>query len=324
MDSIWDGEGKNPNAWLTVMRHDTNVSVVQGRQGGTPQSFWLIDYSGFERMYYDTVAGFAYWQGDLGKLENPAVLQFPAPGIRGQLPAAPAPGGPGARAPHLDPGGRLLRARPGPIRRGETSRPRCRPRLRTRWPGPVAAIAQHLGPAIAGPPDRLNPDAKPPVAPKEPVASFADWERGIASLTVIPGQAFTRYLPSVMVLRLTRGSESRVYSLVANRVYKSQFTLVFADASPLYDRFSLSVYPTIVNGFPNLFADLTMDQAGGFLEGLRGMDSQSDWDAFKSRYGILRNSARLWPFYDWINDWNFRERGAAAGFLDLTYYDTPD
>ena len=37
-------------------------------------------------------------------------------------------------------------------------------------------------------------------------------------------------------------------------------------------------------------------------------------------FGILRNSARLWPFYDWINDWNFSHRKAEAGFLDLTYY----
>jgi hypothetical protein len=269
------------------------------------------------------VAGFAYWQGDLGKLEtlmffnylrqefedNFLLLLPPADRERvrrtwtqgvGSYGLALVPFA-GAHQPTL-----VQAQSAGPLA------------------GTVAAIARHLGPTIAGPPDPLNPDAKPPVAPKQPIASFADWERGVASLTVVPGQAFTRYLPSVTVLRLTRGTESQVYSLVANRVYKSQFTLVFADASPLYDRFSLSVYPTIVNGFPNLFADLTIDQAGGFLDGLRGMDSQSDWDDFKSRYGILRNNARLWPFYDWISDWNFRERGAAAGFLDLTYYDTPD
>ncbi len=36
VDAIWNGDGKNPNAWLTVLRHETNVSVMKGRQGGIP------------------------------------------------------------------------------------------------------------------------------------------------------------------------------------------------------------------------------------------------------------------------------------------------
>jgi hypothetical protein len=70
VDAIWNGDGKNPNAWLTVLRHETNVSVMKGRQGGIPRSQWLVSYSGLERLYYDTVASFKYWEGDLGKLET--------------------------------------------------------------------------------------------------------------------------------------------------------------------------------------------------------------------------------------------------------------
>jgi hypothetical protein len=67
-----------------------------------------------------------------------------------------------------------------------------------------------------------------------------------------------------------------------------------------------------------------MARAGPFLAGLRGIASEADWERFKARYGILRNSARLWPFYDWVNDWNRRHRHSAAGYLDLTYYDVPE
>jgi hypothetical protein len=44
----------------------------------------------------------------------------------------------------------------------------------------------------------------------------------------------------------------------------------------------------------------------------------------ESRYAILRNSEQFWPFYDWLNDWNFSKRGDDAGWLDLTYYDAPE
>lgn len=51
---------------------------------------------------------------------------------------------------------------------------------------------------------------------------------------------------------------------------------------------------------------------------------RSAWETFKGRYAILRNSARLWPLYDRINDWNVSRRKADARVLDLTYDDTPD
>jgi hypothetical protein len=291
IDAIWDGDGgKNPNAWLTVMRHDTNVSVVKGRQGGTPPTYWLIDYGGFERMYYDTVAGFAYWQGDLGKLRTLLFFNFIRQEMEDNflllLPPAKRERvrhtwtqGIGTYGLWLVPfAGEALPSRIQALAQGRSQEDAADPVA-----GVVAAIEARLGPAVAGPPDRLNPDAKPAVAPKAPITSFADWERAISALTVIPGQAFVRYLPSATVLRLRDQGESRVYSLIANRVYKSQFTLVFANSAPLYDRFSLSVYPTLVNGFPNLFVDLPMEQARDFLADLRAVESRSDWEALKSR-----------------------------------------
>jgi len=188
----------------------------------------------------------------------------------------------------------------------------------------IDAVEARFSPAIVGPPDRLNPDVKPKVDLADPIRSFADWERALSSLTVVQGQPFTRFLPSVIVLRLDGDGASRVYSLVANRVYKSQYTLIFQDGQELPDLYSLSAYPTIINGFPNLFVHLDLDRAAPFLDDLRRVESRADWERFAARYAILRNSAALWPFYDWINDWNIRHRASAAGYLDLSYYDTPN
>ncbi len=83
LDAVWNGGGRNPNAWLTVLRHETNVSVMKGRQGGIPRSQWLVSYSGLERLYYNTVASYKYWGGDRGKLETSGLLQFPPAGDGG-------------------------------------------------------------------------------------------------------------------------------------------------------------------------------------------------------------------------------------------------
>jgi hypothetical protein len=53
-----------------VLRHESNVSVMKGRQGGISRTHWLMNYSGFERIYYETVANFEYWSGDIPRLET--------------------------------------------------------------------------------------------------------------------------------------------------------------------------------------------------------------------------------------------------------------
>jgi hypothetical protein len=324
VDDIWDGGGSNPNAWLTVMRHNTNVSVMKGRQGGTPRTLWLMTYSGLERMYYDTVASFEYWGGDLSKLQTLLFFNYLRQEFEDNfLTLLPSVDREAIRKTWTQGVGALGLAMI-PFEAGDSS------------PGDVAAdpnaslakvvtdVERYFSPAIAGPPDRLNPDRKPSVDLDAPIDSFADWERALSTLTVVPGQAFTRFMPSVIVLRLDGEQESRVYSLVVNRVYKSQYTLMFQDGQALPELYSLSAYPTIVNGFPNLFVDLDMERAGPFLGALRGIENKADWERFKARYGILRNSARLWPFYDWINGWNREHRKSAAGYLDLSYYDVPE
>jgi hypothetical protein len=100
--------------------------------------------------------------------------------------------------------------------------------------------------------------------------------------------------------------------------------MVFQNGEALPDQDTLSVYPTIIGGFPNLFIDLDLAQASEFLRTLRAVQTLDDWTALRNRYGILRNSERFWSALDWFNDWNFSHRGEAAGYLDLSYYDLLD
>jgi Fatty acid cis/trans isomerase (CTI). len=188
----------------------------------------------------------------------------------------------------------------------------------------VEQIEQRLGRKISGLPDPLNPQQKPDVELDAAIKDFDDWERAISTLTATEGLSFVPQLPSVIVLRLNHGDAQRVYSLIANRVYATQYTLVFENGEALPKKDSMSVYPTLVNGFPNLFVDLDLKDASAFLSDLNAVASAADWKAFKTRYGILRNSGQFWDFYDWINAWNFKQRGDVAGWLDLTYYDAPE
>lgn len=353
IDAIYDGGGENPNAWLTVLRHETNVSMLRGARGGLPRTFWLIGYSGLERMYYDTVASFEYWGGDPSKLETLLFFNF-------------------LRQEFEDNFLLLLPSEVrGPIRHEWTQGIGSIGLLMVPFAGaaqptaidlngknPLLAllgrIAQHLGPRISQLPDRLNPRLAPPKAAsgdplvaRGSIDSLEAWEAALARLTAPRGASFMRHLPSVVVLRLRANAAGdggaaapsgetedaarkagapwpTVYSLVVNRAYKSQYTLLFENGQALPDQDTISLYPGLVNGFPNLFIDLDLAESADFLRDLQSVASESDWEELTVRWGVLRNDARFWDFYDWLNQWNRNARGQAAGWLDLSYYDAPE
>ncbi|MDU0356184.1 fatty acid cis/trans isomerase [Paraglaciecola aquimarina] len=57
-DDIWDGDGENDNATLTIFRHFDNATVIKGLVGKPPKTAWVIDYALLERIHYLLVAGF--------------------------------------------------------------------------------------------------------------------------------------------------------------------------------------------------------------------------------------------------------------------------
>jgi hypothetical protein len=62
---IWNGDGNNPNAALTIFRHFDNASVVKGLVGGPPKTTWVIGYGLLERIHYLLVAGYDVY-GNVG------------------------------------------------------------------------------------------------------------------------------------------------------------------------------------------------------------------------------------------------------------------
>ena len=49
---IWDGDGSNTNAALTIFRQIDSATVVKGLVGQAPQTSWVIDYGLLKRIHY--------------------------------------------------------------------------------------------------------------------------------------------------------------------------------------------------------------------------------------------------------------------------------
>ncbi|MFW2404903.1 MAG: fatty acid cis/trans isomerase, partial [Gammaproteobacteria bacterium] len=58
LDLVWDGDGTNGNAALTVFRHFDSATVEKGLIGQPPKTAWVIGYTLLERIHYLLVAGY--------------------------------------------------------------------------------------------------------------------------------------------------------------------------------------------------------------------------------------------------------------------------
>jgi len=58
LDLVWDGDGHNPNAALTIIRHFDSSTVVKGLVGQPTKTAWLVGYPLLERLHYLLVAEF--------------------------------------------------------------------------------------------------------------------------------------------------------------------------------------------------------------------------------------------------------------------------
>ncbi|WP_145229050.1 fatty acid cis/trans isomerase [Gimesia algae] len=319
IDDVWDGNQENSNAWLTILRNETNATVLRGRQGGIPPTFWMIDYSGFERLYYSLVVNYEYYGSVEQKLATWEFMsrlrqEFEDNFLR-LLPVDD-------RQKYRDLwtrgiGQELLFRMPFP---GEEAGQGIDMQGLDPISGVLSKIQRRFTEAVSGPHDLLNPGRKPDVKLTDPVNDFAGWEAAVSTLTMRTQLKFTQFLPSNTFIRLTKREESRVYSLVANRSYAFNNVVFDENGARQPDLDTLSVYQGLVGDFPNLIIDLKLEQASAFLTELNAVSTTEEWTAWKNKYGTLRNTAAFWTLLDWLTDWNFQNRQPDAGYFDLKYY----
>ena len=75
-NSIWDGNGNNDNAALTIFRHFDTASVVKGFVGDIPKTAWVITYPLLERIHYLLVAGFDVYGSASHQLTSRLYMDF--------------------------------------------------------------------------------------------------------------------------------------------------------------------------------------------------------------------------------------------------------
>lgn len=313
---IWDGDGSNPGARLTIYRNFSSASVVTGFEGAVPKTAWVIDFPLFERIYYDLVAGFdvfgnvehqlttRMYMDNLRREGERMFLYFLPPDIRKALHDSWYRG-PLASLVNRWKESPIDTATPSGID-FKTVRPKAE--LLTR----LLAIKPDLW-AASDPINRCKGDecALP--------ASVAGQLRPLSG-----GPApFAKFLPDISVLVVSDGEADDVFTIVHDMAHSNVAFIFNEDLRREPERDELTIVPGQFSSYPNFVFKMGAGQVPAFVEDVRAIRSQRDYLKVVADYGVRRTDPRFWETYDRVQSALNRQNAAEAGLLDLNRYRDP-
>jgi hypothetical protein len=309
IEALWDGDGRNPNAALTVMRHFDSATVVQGLLGERPQTVMLMGYPLLERIHYLLVAGFDVY-GSIGhQLTTRLYMDF----LRTEgemnffafLPLAER------QAVH-----------------DRWYRGADRKSIAELWD--TRAYFQHetgIRYASADPLAELYGMMKKRAAPvQSPRYSLAASGlagaplRELERLAALRGRALS-YLPESAILTVRDGGRDRHFSMIANRGHSNVAELFDEAVRRLPDEDSLLVANGFISAYPNAFFVLDSSRLPAFVAAVAGLTSEADYAALAATYGIRRTDPRFWPHSDALHAAWRQSAPREAGLFDYNRFE---
>ena len=300
---VWDGDGRNPNAALTVFRHFDSASVITGLLGTPPKTAWLITYPILERIHYLLVAGFDVF-GNVGhQLNSRLYMDFLRMEAETNLLA-------------LLP----LAARPQVVDhwyRGEAEQVREKFYRELRRFGVDSAIHYRSDDPLA----ELYGLLRQRVAPVDRRWRTAPGhgtaiERPLARLAGLVGGAL-QWLPETAFLRVV-GREGPVDLTLLRNSAHTNISHPFAEQSRrLPDEDTLTVAAGLLGAHPNVFFRVPAAALAEFVDAVAALDGEAAYSRLADRFAVRRTDRSFWRHLDDVHRSAREADPLAFGLLDL-------
>jgi hypothetical protein len=319
LDNIWDGDGENQNAALTIFRHFDSATVTKGLIGDTPLTTWVIDYPIFERLHYLLVAGFNVYGTaghqiasrtymDLLRQDGEDnFLRFMPEKQRQAIYDSWSQGFDG------------LRTAEAFFNSGHETQVKYQT---TDYKKEFFdQVRQRLGKA-AGPDDSINrcTQALCMRVNATPVQQQVDNEmRRLAKLQGIELGALLEM--SLVRVKTFDPDGDLVYTLLIDKAYSNISKMVSMGSRRLPENDRITIVPGFVGSYPNFFFSAEKNRLGEFVNKIRTARTEADLESFYSEFGIRRTHPEIWQNSDWFNEQHKKYRGLQAGLLDMSRYE---
>lgn len=307
LESIWDGDGRNANASLTVFRHFDTASVEKGLVGSNPKTAWVIDYPLLERIHYLLVAGYDVYGAASHQLVSRLYMDF----LRMEAEFNFLLFMPSEKRIEMHDYW-YRNARKGThdhfAKRSALSATTFDHTYQT--DDPMTEFFAVMGQRIYGARDhRYVYRDKAPRSTVD-ILEQLDASRGIHN----------SFLPHVSFINVVSGSRDEVYSLVRNAAH-SNIAQPFREAkNRLPEEDTLTVVRGFIGAYPNYFFQVNEKELAQFANDVEALGSEEDYHALLARYGVRRNASWFWRLSDKLHARYREQDNVEYGVMDYNRY----
>jgi len=306
-DLIWNGNGSNDNATLTIFRHFDSATVAKGLIGDHPKTAWVLDYSLIERIHYLLVAGFDVY-GNFGhQLVTRMYMDF----LR------------------MEGESNFLSLLPAQTRRQELAR----------W---YQGADQHLSLFLQGDINEFNQPTGIQYKtdnPKKELLNLLQTRLGkvssnrfalsntqlasesMAALSAIEqhkGKQATLFpeLTFIVIEPSKRNVDPQLFTLVRNSAHKNVSSLFDEASNRQFEGDDLTLVSGLLGSYPGAFWHLQESQLPKLAAQLKAVNTEQDYRKLLDEYAVRRTSPDFWSFSDKLNQLYQQNYPIEAGLLD--------
>jgi hypothetical protein len=301
---VWDGDGTNANAALTVFRHFDSATVVKGLVGRAPKTAWVVGYPLLERIHYLLVAGFDVF-GNVGhqlttrlymdflRLEGEAdFLMFLPPAQRAELTDYWYRGVTGGAKETI---AKELEGFAGT------------PKIPYRTSDPKKELFALLEARVG----RVATHAFG-LEHVEDGAMRASVER----LAQVKGRAAS-LLPEMSFVTVTGSDGARTqFTVLRDSAHTNVAHLFHEDERRVPAEDELTVVHGFLGAYPSALFEVAQKDLQAFVDAVAGLEDEAAYAALRRRFGVLRSSDHFWTYSDQIIADHRNRDGMAAGLFD--------
>lgn len=326
MDFLWDGDGKNPNAALTIFRHFDSASVDFGLVGSHPDTAWVIDYPLLERIHYLLVAGYNVYGNMKHQFNTRLYMDFlRMEGEDMYLSFLPSSHRKAIRDSWYEGMREGYQMELGDI----TEWMSTDKVIGYRTDDPQNELYQNiigkLSPVLERD-DIINRCGQPPCKASGSDSLKHQTDLVMRKIADIKGEVLIAF-PDVAFIRVRRDDmpeNDLAYTIIRDKAYKN-VTSMFKDEEDSenrdYSNDSLTVVDWLEGSYPNFFFTVDINDVEKFTEHYAALQNREDYEKFVAIYGTRRTNEKFWQTADWFQDAHLREKPIKAGLFDLNRYE---
>jgi hypothetical protein len=327
INDLWDGDAHNPNALLTIFRHNDNAAVLKGFHGDLPKTLFFLDYALFERLVYNLVVNFDVYGNvshqmltrvymDMIRMEAEEMfLSFLPPVTRVPLRNSWYKGlFTEAKMKYLFPyvdGNRPTQMKYKSIQNAKKE-------------FVEQVLFSYLKPEVTGKLDTLNVKsyAIPDKAPNQSAFNAsAKVLRDLASNKAVGTKRYPNFFPENSYIVVNHENAApEIYTIIKNREHENVSWILAESLRLAPKEDTLTILRGYYSYYPNQFFVVNDKTLVDFKNKALKIKTKEDYKNFSTEFAVSRVSGKFWPTYDLINATMKKEEPIEFGYLDLSRY----